>query len=65
MAVDDARPVDLAATLRWVAGDETLLRELVAIFLEDAPRHLRELHAALERRDAGEEIGRASCRERV
>lgn len=47
-------PVDLAATLRWVAGDEELLRELVAIFLEDAPKQLRELHAALERRDAGE-----------
>ena len=57
MAGDDTRPtlpVDLAATLRWVAGDETLLRELVAIFLEDAPKHLRELHAALERRDARE-----------
>jgi len=47
-------PVDFAATLRWVAGDEALLRELVAIFLEDAPKHLRELHAALERRDARE-----------
>ena len=47
-------PVDLAATLRWVDGDEALLHELVAIFLEDAPRYLRELHAALERRDARE-----------
>jgi len=57
MAGDDALlpvPVDLAAILRWVAGDEALLHELVAIFVEDAPKHLRELHAALERRDASE-----------
>lgn len=57
MAANDALlpiPVDLAALLRWVAGDETLLHELVAIFVEDAPRHLRELRGALERHDARE-----------
>ena len=57
MAGDDALlpvPVDLAAILRWVAGDEALLDELVAIFQEDAPKNLRELHAALERGDARE-----------
>lgn len=37
-----------------MAGDEALLRELVAIFLEDAPKHLDELRAALDRRDARE-----------
>ena len=54
MAGDDALPVDLAATLRWVAGDEKLLGELVAIFVEDAPQQVRDLHAALERRDVDE-----------
>jgi len=57
MAGDDAlppTPVDLAALLRWVAGDEMLLHELVEIFVEDAPKQIRELHAALERRDARE-----------
>ena len=54
MAVDDALPVDLAATLRWVAGDEALLQELVLIFLDEAPKSLHELRAALVRRDAQE-----------
>ncbi len=54
MAGDDALPVDLAATLRWVAGDEKLLCELVALFVEDAPQQVRDLRAALERRDADE-----------
>jgi two-component system, sensor histidine kinase and response regulator len=53
-AGDGSIPVNLGATLRWVAGDETLLRELVAIFLEDAPKHLRDLRTALDRRDVRE-----------
>ena len=51
---DGSMPVNLGATLRWVAGDESLLRELVAIFLEDAPKHLRDLRVALDRRDIRE-----------
>ncbi len=54
MTDDDALPVDLGATLRWVAGDEALLRELIGIFQEDAPKQLRELHEALARSDAVE-----------
>jgi len=31
------RPVDLAVALRWLGGDQVLLRELVGIFVDDSP----------------------------
>ena len=34
------RPVDLAVALRWLGGDQRLLRELVGIFVEDGPKRL-------------------------
>lgn len=47
------RAVDLAAALEATAGDESLLAEAVAVFVdEDYPRHLATLKNALERQDA-------------
>lgn len=44
--------VDLARALHWVGGDRQLLRELVAIFVEEAPSRLAELRRAAAARDA-------------
>jgi two-component system sensor histidine kinase/response regulator len=44
--------LDDAALLGLVGGDADLLRELVGLFLEDGPRRLEEIRAALEARDA-------------
>ncbi|MBI2159738.1 MAG: Hpt domain-containing protein [Candidatus Rokubacteria bacterium] len=44
--------VDLARALHWVGGDRQLLRELVAIFVEEAPGRLAELRRAAAARDA-------------
>ena len=41
------RPVDLAVALRWLGGDQRLLRELVGIFVEDGPKRLEALRAAM------------------
>ena len=40
-------PVDLAVALRWLGGDQRLLRELVGIFVEDGPKRLEALRAAM------------------
>jgi HPt (histidine-containing phosphotransfer) domain-containing protein len=47
--VDEAAegPVDLAVALRWLGGDQGLLRELVGIFVDDGPKRLEALRTAM------------------
>src|SRR5262249_35531061 len=47
-----ALTLDRAAVLARVDGDEELLREVVALFLEDYPRVLAEVRDAIARGDA-------------
>jgi two-component system, sensor histidine kinase and response regulator len=48
-----SRPVfDLQGTLSRLAGDEELLSDMVGFFVEDAPRLLAELQAAVAAQDA-------------
>jgi two-component system, sensor histidine kinase and response regulator len=51
-AREAGEPLDWAAALKAVGGDEDILRELAGVFLEASPRWLEELHAAVSRRDA-------------
>lgn len=44
--------VDWAVALQRVAGDRELLRELVTVFLDECPRWLAELRAAVAGHDA-------------
>jgi signal transduction histidine kinase/CheY-like chemotaxis protein/HPt (histidine-containing phosphotransfer) domain-containing protein len=46
-----AEAVDLNTTLARLDGDTALLRELVEIFLDNAPRYLQDLRDALARKD--------------
>ncbi len=46
--------LDEPALLRGVAGDRKLLRELVEIFLEDAPPQIAAMRAAVAKRDAAQ-----------
>jgi HPt (histidine-containing phosphotransfer) domain-containing protein len=41
------RPVDLAVAMRWLGGDRHLLSELVSIFVDDGPKRLQAIRAAL------------------
>ena len=41
------RPVDLAVAMRWLGGDRRLLSELVTIFVDDGPKRLQAIRAAL------------------
>ena len=51
--LDSESPVDLNAALQVVDGDRELLREAVALFLEqDCPRQLKALRKGLEQQDA-------------
>lgn len=43
--------VDLAVALRWLGGDRRLLSELVGIFVEDSPKRLQAMRAALAASD--------------
>jgi two-component system sensor histidine kinase/response regulator len=45
-------PFDEAALLERVEGDTELLQEIVALFLEDSPRVLEEVRAAVAAGDA-------------
>ena len=45
-------PVDLARALHWVGGDRRLLRDLVGVFVEEAPGRLAELRRGAAARDA-------------
>jgi hypothetical protein len=38
---------NMAKTLEQLGGDETLLREVVEIFLKEAPKHLAGLRLAV------------------
>jgi HPt (histidine-containing phosphotransfer) domain-containing protein len=50
--VDGAEgPVDLAVALRWLGGDQALLRELVGIFMDDGPKRLEALRQAMTASD--------------
>lgn len=49
---DNSPVFDVEATLRGVDGDENLLKELMAIFLEDTPRLLEEIRKASLSRDS-------------
>ena len=44
-------PVDLAAAMRWLGGDRRLLSELVGIFVDDSPKRLQAIRAALTAAD--------------
>ena len=44
-------PVDLSVALRWLGGDRGLLSELVKIFVEDSPKRLQAIRAALTASD--------------
>jgi HPt (histidine-containing phosphotransfer) domain-containing protein len=46
-----ARPVDLAVAMRWLGGDRGLLSELVGIFVDDGPKRLQAIRAALTASD--------------
>jgi HPt (histidine-containing phosphotransfer) domain-containing protein len=48
------RPVDLAVALRWLGGDRHLLSELVSIFVDDGPKRLEAIRAALSASDVRE-----------
>jgi CheY-like chemotaxis protein len=47
-------PFDRSAILARVEGDQDLLQEIVALFLEETPRLLSDVQAAIARRDAAE-----------
>jgi signal transduction histidine kinase/DNA-binding response OmpR family regulator len=48
----ESRAFDASGALRYTGGDAALLRELLTVFVEDAPRDLRAAGEALERQDA-------------
>jgi PAS domain S-box-containing protein len=50
-AAEAEAPLDLAAALKAVGGDEDILRELAELFLTASPRWLEELRAAVGRKD--------------
>jgi two-component system, sensor histidine kinase and response regulator len=45
------KPVDLAVAMRWLGGDQALLRELVGIFVDDGPKRLVALREAMTASD--------------
>jgi len=45
------RPVDLSVAMRWLGGDRLLLSELVGIFVDDGPKRLQAIRAALTSSD--------------
>jgi len=45
------RPVDLAVAMRWLGGDRRLLCELVGIFVDDGPKRIQAIRAALTASD--------------
>jgi signal transduction histidine kinase/CheY-like chemotaxis protein/HPt (histidine-containing phosphotransfer) domain-containing protein len=45
-------PLNKASVLDKLGGDETLFREVIDIFIEEAPKHLSQLKLALANRDA-------------
>jgi CheY-like chemotaxis protein len=58
-AAEDGGPVDLHAALDGMAGQVEILREAVAVFLEDVPAKLAELEAAV-RGGQAEDVHRLS-----
>jgi HPt (histidine-containing phosphotransfer) domain-containing protein len=47
-------PVDLAVAMRWLGGDRRLLSELVGIFVDDGPKRIQAIRAALIASDVRE-----------
>jgi two-component system sensor histidine kinase/response regulator len=54
MTITEPSPpiIDEASLLERIDGDRDLLRELAALFLEDCPRRIAEMRAAIEQQDA-------------
>jgi len=46
-------PMSLAAALTYTGGDRLLLAELLAIFVDEGPRHMREIREAASGADCG------------
>src|SRR5439155_22423723 len=46
-------PMNLSAALTYTSGDRLLLAELLATFVDEGPRHMRELREAASRADCG------------
>lgn len=46
--------LDRQFALSRVGGDDELLKEIAAVFLEDYPNSLREIHAAIDSGDASQ-----------
>jgi two-component system, sensor histidine kinase and response regulator len=59
--VPGASPVDLAAALRSVDGDMTILMEMIDLFRQDYPTHLAELRQAIMQGDASHLERSAHC----
>jgi two-component system, sensor histidine kinase and response regulator len=59
LAQSTERRVDVNLLLRRVEGDQALMREIAAVFVEDLPKLSRELSDAIEQRDH-ERIERAA-----
>src|ERR1019366_4719707 len=58
-AVDEGIPEGSDQVLARVGGDRELLAEISRLFVDDAPRHLEQISAAIEARD-GESLRRAA-----
>jgi signal transduction histidine kinase/CheY-like chemotaxis protein len=52
-AADDAAPLAYDALLARLGGDAELLADISRLFIDEAPRHLREIRAAIDAGDAG------------
>ena len=50
--MDDDPSFDLAEALRQTGDDESVLREIMELFLKDLPNREADLRTAVERRDA-------------
>jgi two-component system sensor histidine kinase/response regulator len=49
---DTSSSFDIAEARRQVGDDEEILREVMQLFVDDVPKRVAELRAAVERRDA-------------
>jgi len=52
MLPNEGKVFNLESALEFMDGDRELLNELALQFLDDVPRYMEELHAALENADA-------------
>ena len=52
MIVEEPLPVDISLAVERLGLEAELIQELVHIFLQEAPRHIRHMQRALTRTDA-------------